>query len=168
LRVGWGVGGGNGPSLSSAAAAAAAAPSALRETLGSLWQAVYDRSRRKELVPLEALCGLVTLGVMDTAASAVGSVWGRRRLAADTSKTVEGTLGGIVAGIIAYVSLGAWLYGGWRAAALGRYLAPVAAACALSGLLEAATDQIDNGVMPFFCMTAMVALRVLQLGASGA
>lgn len=98
------------------------------------------------------LSGVVIIGVGDTAASAVGKLAGRTPVHAGARKTVEGTLAGIGA------SLGAWalllggaalLLGPAGGASVGWWL-QLLAATGGAGLLEAATSQLDNVLLPLW------------------
>lgn len=103
-----------------------------------------------------AFTGILILGIADSAASAIGRALGRHRIL-DTSKTVEGTLGGIV------FCLAAWLVTwatcllrtsglqGWSA------IGNLAVATTVSCLLEAATTQLDNIFLPLHHLALMAA-----------
>lgn len=89
-------------------------------------------------------------GFGDTAASAVGSLLGRRPICRGSKKTVEGTGAAAVAALAAWWLLAAALStGSSGSSALGIASWPaLAAATVLSCLLEAATTQLDNIFMP--------------------
>lgn len=133
---------------------------------------------------LEAFSGMVTLGVMDVAASLVGTTVRGPRLVSDSEKTVSGTTAGILAGVGVSTLLALWrarwlweflrlalssapavawsallrklveAEGLWRGEVL-----PAVLACAGSGLIEALTDQIDNMIIPYYHWTILLAAR---------
>lgn len=99
-------------------------------------------------------------GFGDTAASAVGSLYGRHPLCHGCSKTVEGTAAGAAAmlaawGLLAWAEAamasssgggGLWVPIQWTVGGSGWPL--LAGATALSCLLEGVTTQLDNVFMP--------------------
>jgi dolichol kinase len=97
------------------------------------------------------LSGLVIIGVGDTAASFVGKLFGRVPVHAGSSKTVEGTLAGISASLVAWVLvLGAvQLLPGLSAHGFS-WWAQLVGATAGAGLMEAATSQLDNILLPLW------------------
>jgi dolichol kinase len=94
----------------------------------------------------------VIIGVGDTAASFIGKLFGRVPVHSGSSKTVEGTLAGISA------SLGAWVLLLWvvqlRPSLSTRsgvaWWLQLAGATAGAGLMEAATIQLDNILLPLW------------------
>ena len=120
------------------------------------------------------------LGVGDTAASLVGILYGRLRLARDTSKTLEGTAAGAAAMLACWLAAALWLAprgcargaGALEASAAGAKVAGVHQAfCAIAmaggaarllavtcgaALLEASTHQIDNLVVPVYFAAALL------------
>lgn len=98
------------------------------------------------------LSGVVIIGVGDTAASFVGKLFGRVPVHAGSSKTVEGTLAGISA------SLGAWVILLWAVRLLPglsstygvAWWVQLVGATAGAGLMEAATSQLDNILLPLW------------------
>jgi len=132
-----------------------------------------------------SLAGVVSLGTVDAAASAVGRAIGRRKLFG-TQKTLEGTLAGAASGALAWAVLWPRLRllrleaGGGGAARpaqplLRRWLSPTAAATsplplplsaavlasALSALMEASTTQLDNVFLPLHHLAVLGALARL-------
>ena len=136
-----------------------------------------------------SLAGVVSLGTVDAAASAVGRAVGRRRLFG-TRKTLEGTLAGAASGALAWAVLWPRLQlllpplssegvgGGGKARPLllRRWLLPTTAAAtaaaapplsaavlasALSALMEASTTQLDNVFLPLHHLAALGALARL-------
>ena len=131
-----------------------------------------------------SLAGVVSLGTVDAAASAVGRTIGKNKLFG-TQKTLEGTLAGAASGAMAWAVL--WprllpsLEQGWGGGAarpvLRRWLSPAAAAAApplsapplsaavlasaLSALMEASTTQLDNVFLPLHHLAALGALARL-------
>jgi dolichol kinase len=99
------------------------------------------------------LAGVVVLGVGDTMASVVGRRWGRTPVARGSPKTVEGTAGGAAAALAAWGAL-AWAApalreaSSWGGGGGGGVAAGFAAATAAAAVLEAATAQLDNLVVP--------------------
>jgi hypothetical protein len=98
------------------------------------------------------LSGVVIIGVGDTAASFVGKLFGRVPVHAGSSKTVEGTLAGISA------SLGSWVVLLWAVQLLPglstaygmAWWVQLVGATAGAGLMEAATSQLDNILLPLW------------------
>lgn len=128
----------------------------LRTAAGS---AVFGRSRYGWADPSSALLhataglsGLIIIGVGDTAASFVGKLFGRVPVHDGSSKTVEGTLAGISG------SLGAWILLLWAVQLLSRVCSwyslswwlQLVLATAGAGLMEAATSQLDNILLPLW------------------
>ncbi|EFA86315.1 hypothetical protein PPL_00105 [Heterostelium album PN500] len=97
------------------------------------------------LHPLSALSGLLTIGVGDSLASLVGTKFGRTKWFG-TSKSIEGTLGGIIstftAGVILLIAIQP------TSATLFSDVIKLLIASFLSGILEASTTQIDNIILP--------------------
>ena len=107
-----------------------------------------------ELLPglsslLVGCSGIVSLGIGDTLSSVVGYCLGRCRLFTDSPKTLEGLAAGVAGMLAAWMAI-LWLAvpGGpglqW-AQASGLVLITLAA-----GLLEAATHQLDNMMVPLY------------------
>lgn len=98
------------------------------------------------------LSGLVIIGVGDTAASFVGKLFGRVPVHAGSSKTVEGTLAGVSASVCAWMLL-LWtvqlLPGVGTARGVAWWL-QLLGATAGAGLMEAATSQLDNILLPLW------------------
>ncbi|KAG1653918.1 Sodium- and chloride-dependent GABA transporter ine [Nymphon striatum] len=102
---------------------------------------------------LPALSGVICLGIGDTFASVVGSLYGRHHWPG-SKKTVEGTIFAIISMLgfiflldhLSFVDLGQipkfWLAG----------------CVILTGILEAVTDQVDNLILPLFFYT-MVSIK---------
>lgn len=107
-------------------------------------------------------------GFGDTAASAIGSLYGRRCLCPDTSKTWEGTAAAVAATLAAWAALavlGSAALGsaGAAAAGLAHLQQPgvwvrLAGATALSCLLEGVTTQLDNVFMPLHYFALLLCL----------
>ena len=103
-----------------------------------------------------ALAGIVATGVGDAAASVVGSSCGRICVAPGSQKTVEGTVAGGVAMVVAWVGMvhAHWippssvLVGGGAAVRDRGGWAMLVGASVLSSVLEASTDQLDNMFIP--------------------
>jgi len=133
-----------------------------------------------------SLAGVVSLGTVDAAASAVGRALGKKRLLG-TRKTLEGTAAGAAAGALAWAVLWPRLGGGGGAseASFGvrRWLLsptpttttatpplplpPLSAAVlasTLSALMEASTTQLDNVFLPLHHLAALGALARLLGG----
>lgn len=103
------------------------------------------------------LCGTVVLGIGDTAASVVGSKLGKHQWPG-TSKTVEGTVGAIVAQFGFYFPL---LYVALPTVWHLNTLLLIVVLC-LDSYLEAFTTQVDNLALPIFVYPMMTALYALQ------
>ena len=122
--------------------------------------------KRKPKARCNALPPLAGFG--DTAASAVGSLYGRRRLCPDTNKTWEGTAAAVVTTLAAWAALaalGSAALGSAGAAAAGLALLQqpgvwlrLAGVTALSCLLEGVTTQLDNVFMPLHYFALLLCL----------
>ena len=121
-----------------------------------MWLAGVSGERRP---PLAAWAGLLTLGVADTAAAAVGSTWGRVRVHRTSRKTIEGTAAAAASlwATLAVVCAARWAGGAAAALCASWRLALLAV---LVALLEASTAQLDNFVVPLFACT--IAQAMLQ------
>lgn len=102
---------------------------------------------------LPSLAGVLAVGVGDTAASVGGTYLGRRHWSG-TKKTVEGSVCGVVAQLVAvFVLVGLGLVevsvAGW-----GRLLV----SASLVAVVEALTDQVDNIVLPLLLYTPLMDL----------
>ncbi|XP_064620689.1 dolichol kinase-like isoform X2 [Lineus longissimus] len=103
--------------------------------------------------PLPLFSGLISLGVGDTAASVIGSKFGRCRWPG-TKKTIEGTLAAVLTQLVFCVAL-------CSCGILPQYedhLLAIIITIILTSLLEAFTTQIDNLVLPLFMYTCFQAL----------
>eukprot|EP01113_Clastostelium_recurvatum_P003062 TRINITY_DN11326_c0_g1_i8.p1 TRINITY_DN11326_c0_g1~~TRINITY_DN11326_c0_g1_i8.p1 ORF type:complete len:339 (-),score=68.59 TRINITY_DN11326_c0_g1_i8:100-1116(-) len=110
-----------------------------------LWMTMMAPSVQVPHLSILPYAGLIVIGLGDSFASLAGLYFGRHKWPG-TSKTVEGTVGGVIS-----MLAGVWLLGhitgtpipasswGW-----------VGAATVLAGVMEAATTQIDNLVLPLF------------------
>ena len=104
------------------------------------------------MVPAARWCA----GLGDTAASAVGSLLGRWRICRGSRKTVEGTCAAAAATLAGWwllaaadlVGAGGGGPAGSACAAGGAWWARLVAATALSCVLEAVTEQLDNLFVP--------------------
>jgi dolichol kinase len=119
---------------------------------GPVWLVVAPTLPDAPLPPAlaaPALAGIVALGALDTAASAVGRAVGRRRLFG-TPKTLEGAAAGAAAAVAAWAA---------TAAAVGG--APSAATALVAGVLmaglEASTTQLDNVFLPLHGVAVVAA-----------
>ncbi|KAH8253881.1 hypothetical protein KR032_007470 [Drosophila birchii] len=92
---------------------------------------------------LALLSGILAVGVGDTAASVVGSKWGRSKWG-KSSRSVEGTIAFVVS-----ILMAVWLldFFGLLALSQAKWFATIFAALN-SALVEAFTDQVDNLVLP--------------------
>lgn len=107
-------------------------------------------------------------GFGDTAASAVGSLFGRHRLCKDSSKTWEGTAAAVVATLAAWAALallGTAALGDAAAGAAGLaqlqqlgVWVRLGGATVLSCLLEGVTTQLDNVFMPLHYFALLLCL----------
>ncbi|GAM28688.1 hypothetical protein SAMD00019534_118640 [Acytostelium subglobosum LB1] len=105
----------------------------------------YDSGERSTyLHPLSAFSGLLTIGVGDSMASYVGIKYGKTKWFS-TSKSLEGTIGGIVSCFIAGAML---LLCVTNQTTTSIQLIRLLIGSSISGLLEASTNQIDNIVLP--------------------
>lgn len=113
-------------------------------------------------------CPHLLAGFGDTAASAIGSLFGRHRLCHGSNKTVEGTAAAVAATLAAWAALaaaGAAVLGdaGAAAAGLAQLQQPgawvrLASATVLSCLLEGFTTQLDNVFMPLHYFAMLLCL----------
>ncbi|KAJ8714461.1 hypothetical protein PYW07_002686 [Mythimna separata] len=106
---------------------------------------------------LELLSGVLSIGVGDTAASWFGSKYGFNKWA-DGHKTVEGTVFNILSQVaVVYVlQLFRILNVPWA-------LIRVTVAAAISGLVEAKTDQVDNLILPLVSLIAFQFTKILHI-----
>ena len=110
-----------------------------------------------------SLAGIVATGVGDGVASVVGSQWGKRPVVMGSRKTVEGTAAGILACIGTWVLLALYYGDLFQVAIVGKgevVVVAVVVASVLSGLMEAATEQLDNLFVPLHYFTLLVCLLV--------
>lgn len=91
------------------------------------------------------MAGVISVGFGDTAASIIGSKFGVHHVPLTSSKSVEGSIAGIVA---QFLLLPVLIYCGfvrWTTLTVAKYLVAITT----STLTETFTDQIDNLVLPF-------------------
>jgi dolichol kinase len=102
---------------------------------------------------LLACAGMVSIGVGDAAAAVVGSTLGTHPLHSATKKTWEGTIAGVVSMLLCNM----WLLRGAvvGSAQLMHLLTRFALPTMCTALLEAATEQLDNIVVPLWHTTWM-------------
>ena len=123
-----------------------------------VWMAAAG-ARRDELAPdarltppsvaAAALAGIVALGALDTAASAVGRAVGTRRLFG-TPKTAEGAAAGAVSAAVAWLAV---------ATVAGAPSIPTAiVGSVLMAGLEATTTQLDNIFLPLHAVAVVAAV----------
>jgi CDP-diglyceride synthetase len=100
------------------------------------------------LTVLVGLCGMVIIGVGDTMAAYCGKLYGVRPIHIGSSKTLEGTVAGALSSMATWgllLSAGgmrSWLSsGGW---------VQLGVVTAGASLLEAATTQLDNLMIPLW------------------
>ncbi|XP_031626122.1 dolichol kinase [Contarinia nasturtii] len=102
-----------------------------------------------DLLPLMA--GVISVGIGDTAASIVGSKFGKIKWSTNCQKTVEGTVAGILAQALVLPLL---IYFG-----LVRYSAfliiKFVISITISSFVETFTDQVDNLVLPLVTFTLL-------------
>ena len=104
-----------------------------------------------------AFAGIVMTGIGDALASVVGSLCGQRPIAIGTKKTVEGA-----AACLASMLMSWWVLTRWCEAYLdATQWATLAAATALSTLLESVTDSMDNIFVSthYFCLVGCLCAR---------
>lgn len=102
---------------------------------------------------LPCLAGVLAVGVGDTAASVGGTYLGRKHWSG-TKKTVEGSICGIVAQMMAVSILVAMGFVEVSVAGWGRLLV----SASLVAVVEALTDQVDNIVLPLLLFTPLMDL----------
>ncbi|KAK4299038.1 hypothetical protein Pmani_028657 [Petrolisthes manimaculis] len=105
----------------------------------------------RSVLPL--LSGVLAVGVGDTAASIGGTYMGRRRWVG-TKKTVEGSLCGLAAQMVAVAGLTGAGVVAMTLPAWGRLVIAVG----LVAAIEALTDQVDNIVLPLLLYTPLMDL----------
>lgn len=91
------------------------------------------------------MAGVISVGFGDTAASIIGSKFGVHRVPLTSSKSVEGSIVGMVAQFLLLIF---FIYVGfvrWDYLTVAKYLVAITT----STLIETFTDQIDNLVLPF-------------------
>jgi dolichol kinase len=117
-------------------------------------------------VVLAGLAGATIIGVGDTAASAAGRLLGRIPVHSGSRKTVEGTAAGVLCTLLAWaplVAMAGWEgTGGAGSAALAVVWRGLAAATLGAGLLEAATSQLDNLLIPLYYMPHLLLVVVAR------
>jgi dolichol kinase len=108
------------------------------------------------LLVMAGLSGMVIIGVGDTAASAVGKLWGRVPIYKGSRKTVEGMVAGVAS------SLGAWCLllwcAGLRGGSMGWWLQLVLVTTG-AGLMEACTSQLDNILLPLWYLPHLMLVQ---------
>ena len=138
-----------------------AAPDGISAALlrGTSLQGVSDGLRQRG-TPLAAWAGLLSLGVADSAAAAIGSVLGRWRVFVGSAKSVEGCVAG-AATLTVSLLLVLWCSDAvaWPPGIAAMVMVwRVAWASMLIALLEACTTQLDNLVMPVHACTLLMTL----------
>jgi dolichol kinase len=122
---------------------------------GPLWLAPTMSELSGSKPHIVAWAGLLTLGVADSMAAAVGSTLGRIRMYPASNKTLEGTL---ASAISLWLCLEGVIALGWapRPSTWAAWKLPWISA--LTALLEASTLQLDNLVVPLFASALMLML----------
>lgn len=129
-----------------------------------LWLAPYPSSSHPAAVGtrgpayLAPFAGMLSIGIGDTMASAVGKHYGRHRIARDSPKTLEGTLACIASTFVACAGLVPSLCAIHGCSFIARDWAQVLVATAVSGLLEAYTEQLDNAFVPLLYFASLAVL----------
>ncbi|XP_071964081.1 dolichol kinase-like isoform X2 [Antedon mediterranea] len=99
--------------------------------------------------------GVISLGIGDTAASVIGSKYGKHRWSAETVKTIEGTLAAVVTQLAA-----CYVFSAISTTLDSQYSwTAMTAVVLLTSLLEAFTSQIDNLILPLFMSSMFCALK---------
>jgi dolichol kinase len=119
--------------------------------------ALQEAGAGRLAVALCGMSGLVSIGVGDAAASVVGSTYGRVRPLRGSSKTLEGTAAGVACALLAWGLVLAPL--GLLAEMSAWQLLALAGGTLWAGLLEAATCQLDNLVIPVFYLVHLLCMR---------
>lgn len=111
---------------------------------------------------LPLYCGVISVGVADTAAAVVGSAWGRVRWVAGRGRTVEGSAAALLSSLLT-VQLLSQLGG----VAVASWPAVLAAAAAVT-LTEALSSQVDNLTLPLVMVTVLnMATSAADIGIFG-
>jgi len=107
---------------------------------------------------LISICGIITVGVQDAAASTFGKLYGKHKWMGGSKKSVEGTAAGIIAALLSTLLFMLVRDVVMHADTL-LTLPPLSAffAFILAGIVEAVSDQIDNLILP------LVALNVIAI-----
>lgn len=127
------------------------------------WQTPLDgpgsgkEEEEPDMAPLLAFAGILSVGVGDAAAAAVGSTFGRYRWPGSRSRTLEGSAALFCGMLGAFFVLASWMHPRTLNAVQdqlmdGRLFGSLVYIC----LLEAYTTQIDNLVLPVFMSTLIV------------
>ncbi|XP_058790058.1 dolichol kinase [Phymastichus coffea] len=99
---------------------------------------------------LSLMSGVLTIGIGDTAASMVGSTWGKHKWVG-TDKSIEGTIACIVAQLI--FIFGLILFGYIENMSL---LVRSVCSVILVSFIEARTEQVDNLALPFVMYLCLI------------
>jgi len=91
-------------------------------------------------VPLSIYSGIIAVGVGDAACSIVGTLLGRTTWR-QSSKTLEGALGGLIAQLLSGAAIG-------HLAQIEFNVAAFAAVCLVTSCFELMVDQVDNLTLP--------------------
>ncbi|XP_049821619.1 dolichol kinase [Aethina tumida] len=102
------------------------------------------------LLPL--LSGLLTIGVGDTAASVVGSNYGKHKWK-DSPKSIEGTVACVLSQALFVIIL---VYFGWLKSLTVVQHVKIAVAIVATSIIEAKTTQVDNLVLPLVMYTILI------------
>ncbi|XP_069942127.1 dolichol kinase isoform X2 [Cherax quadricarinatus] len=118
--------------------------------------ALYDAEEGSSLSPgsvLPLLAGVLAVGIGDTAASVGGTYFGQKHWSG-TKKTVEGSICGVVAQLVAVLVLVFMNIVDMSLKAWGHFFI----SAALTAVVEALTDQVDNIVLPLLLYTPLMDL----------
>lgn len=117
-----------------------------------LWLLPIDRVNS-----LSALSGIISIGFGDTAASVVGSKFGRHKFRG-SKKTYEGALAAVIAQTIA--SIGLWQHLNPGATLSGAEIVALLVISSAVALIEATTNQVDNLILPLYHNIMLLACKL--------
>lgn len=102
----------------------------------------------EDVSSLAASSGIISIGFGDTAASLIGNLFGSHRWSR-SKKTIEGTIGAIIAQIVSSI----WLLNYFNESSdifAVEIIIPIIVISILVAVIEAKTSQIDNLILPLY------------------
>ena len=121
--------------------------------IGCGFALISSSTKEVTSIPLDKMAGpLIVLAVGDSFASIVGSKFGRHKWPSSSSRTIEGSIAGVLTTLGSMAILGATMQ-------LQLNWMSISIATALTFVLEAYTELIDNLILPIFYLTTINFLR---------